>query len=163
MFETKEEVLLAWLDHYAPPITQALRDAPLGLSPLEALRVAFVQSADVSDAGRRERDLLVLRLVSQSARLRASYSERIRTWARDLAEILAERASSTLAADPGPSIWAAVAFAAATAGNDWALEFGEGEERIDPSATLGATFDRLSAILSPPAGPKPAARRRKRA
>jgi AcrR family transcriptional regulator len=162
MFETKEEVLLAWLDHYSPPITRALRDAPSDLPPLEALRVAFIESARIREAGRTERDALVLRLIAQSARLRASYSERIRLWARDLAVILADRAGSTLASDPGPLIWATAAFAASTAGNDWALEFGEEDALSDLAMTLSTAFDRLSAMMSPPPASKPAAARRRK-
>jgi AcrR family transcriptional regulator len=164
MFETKEEVLLAWLDHYAPPVIQALRDAPGGLPPLEALRMAFIEPTRTSDRGRQERDGLVLRLIAQSARLRAGYSERVRLWAKDLAAIMAERSGSTLASDPGPAIWAAVAFAAVTVANDWALELPSEDAIGDPADTVSIAFDRLSAIMSPSSGSKSAASaRRKRA
>jgi AcrR family transcriptional regulator len=164
MFETKEEVLLAWLDHYAPPVIQALREAPSNLSPLEALRMAFIEPARIGDPGQQARDALVLRLVAQSPRLRAGYSERIRLWASDLAVILAERAGSESALDPGPAIWAAAAFAAVSVANEWALESQDEHSTRDPVDTAGIAFDCLSAIMSPPAGSKSAASvRRKRA
>jgi AcrR family transcriptional regulator len=161
MFETKEEVLLAWLDHYAPSIMQALRDAPAALSPLEALRTAFIASTETKEPGRRERDMLVLRLINQSARLRASYSERVRSWARDIASILAERAGTTLSNDPSSAILAAAAFAATTAGNDWQAEFGSEDTLSDTATTLNLAFDRLGSLATAGSPPKVRAPRRK--
>jgi AcrR family transcriptional regulator len=164
MFETKEEVLLAWLDHYASPVIQALRDAPSNLSPLEALRMAFIEPARIGEPGQQARDALVQRLIAQSPRLRAGYSERVRLWAKDLAVILAERSGSTLTSDPGPAIWAAAAFAAVSVANDWALEARDENLINDPVAAVGIAFDRLGSIMSPPSEAKSAASpRRKRA
>lgn len=164
MFETKEEVLLAWLDHYAPPVIQALRDAPSNLSPLEALRMAFIEPARSSDPGQQARDALVLRLIAQSPRLRAGYSERIRLWSRDLAEILAERAGSESTPDQGPAIWAAAAFAAVTVANDWMLEDGDGNLIRSPVDAVNIAFDHLGSLMSPPSRSKSAVSpRRKRA
>jgi AcrR family transcriptional regulator len=141
-FDSKEEILLAWLDHFAPVVYDALRNAPKDMPPWDALKRAFVSTLrHEGGPGKARRVELVYRLAHDSPKLRAGISERSRAWAREIAKILAARIGVDRSSDLRPDVWAALVMTLVTAPNEWALEFGQEELVQENPSSIERAFE----------------------
>ncbi|MBF6207919.1 TetR family transcriptional regulator [Streptomyces gardneri] len=105
-FPSKEDVVLNVLDDFAPAIHTSLRRHPSGQPPWKVLHGAFEEATRTGPAV----GVAIVRMIHETPRLRAVYSERQRQWEAMVAEVLAERMNVDPDIDPRPGLWATMAF-----------------------------------------------------
>ena len=147
-FATKEDVILEGLDDTSPMIREALRTAPVSLSPLEALRRAFLSPQQT--APDTASNVLALKLALDSVRLRAALNERRRLWEASLVMEIALRLGVSPDEDVRPTVWAASVSAAVVAVHERALRLDNDMAPRNPYPAVQETFDALQTLAAEP-------------
>ena len=89
-FESKEDVVLEWLDRGGDELVEGLKERPAGEEPFSSLRHVMVKL--VSDLeGQREHLLACERLNQATATVRARKHEKMAAWTHRLAAVIVQR------------------------------------------------------------------------
>ncbi|WP_437967935.1 TetR family transcriptional regulator [Sorangium sp. So ce260] len=110
-FESKEDLLIAWMDQLIEVACEAVRARPPGEPPLVALRSAIRDTLGRLYAGNLPRFVAVQRFVARTPAVRARQSERLGHCAEAICEPLAARMNLDPQRDLAPRVLANCAIA----------------------------------------------------